>query len=114
MEEKKPMYNEPTFVDSIKGRLTEAATDYFRKKFENTKEDMMKYVERTIRKKVKKEVKKYTYTTISVLISIIGILFLIYGVIAAIVYLLKAPAFLSNIIFGSLLLVTGLIIYLMR
>lgn len=112
--EKDGLYKEPSFVDSIKGRLTEVASDYFKKKFENTKEDVMKYIERTIQKKIKREIRKYTYTGISISLFLFGSLFLIYGAIATIVFLLSIPMFLTNIIFGSLLLVVGWFVYLLR
>ncbi len=112
--EKPPLYKEPSFVNSIKSRLVEMATDYVKKNFENTKNDVLKYVEKTIEKKIKKEVRKYAYTSAAIVLFILSLLFIIYGIIGALSYLLEIPSFMTNIIFGALLLIVGLVVYLLR
>jgi hypothetical protein len=112
--EKPPLYKEPSFASSIKSRLVDMATDYVKKNFENTKKDVLKYVERTIEKKIKKEVRKYTYTGVAISLFILSLLFIVYGIIGVLMYMFELPSFVTNIIFGAILLIVGLIVYLLR
>jgi len=99
-------------VDTFKDKLIEVGVDYFKKNVEKTKKDILKYVEKTIEMKIKKEIKKYSFITVSFILMGLGSLFVLFGMIAGIVYLLNLPTFFTSIFFGGLLLLIGIIIYL--
>ena len=76
--------------------------------------DIQGSVKRTLKDIIKREIRKYTLSILSVIVIIIGMMFLMYGIIAAVLYLLELPLFLTNIIFGFVLLIIGLIISLTK
>lgn len=108
------IYKEPSFVDTLKEKLVDVASDYFKRNYERTKADVMKYIEKTIERKIRKEVRKYAYTSAAYFLFLFGIVFLIYGGIGAVVYLLNLPSFLTNVIFGILAVGIGAVVYLLR
>ena len=101
-------------IDALKVKLIEMGTDYIKKKLESTKNDILKHLEKTIEKKVKREVRKYSYTLAAYLSLVLGGLFVLYGLIATIVYLLNLPLFITSIIFGFIFIIFGVIVYLLR
>lgn len=104
----------PTIVSSIKDKAFEFGAQYFKEKFETTKEDILKYIEKTIEQKIKKEVRKFLFTVISILLAITGIIFLLFGGISALVHLAKLPGFFTELLFGLILLIVSLIIYIQK
>lgn len=105
---------QPTIIDSMKLKAIEFGTEYFKEKIENTKEDIIKYIEKTIEQKIKTELRKFIYSTISIILLTFGIVFLIYGGINALTELLNLPQYFSNIFFGILLLLISFIIYIQK
>lgn len=103
-----------TIVDSIKEKAFEFGTQYFKEKFETTKEDILNYIEKTIEQKIKKEVRKFLLTTTSIILAITGITFLLFGTISALVHLAKLPGFFTELLFGLILLIVSLIIYIQK
>ncbi len=76
--------------------------------------DIKGSVKRTLKGVIKKEIRKYTHSILSIIVLVIGMMFLMYGIIAAVLYLLELPLFLTNIIFGFILLIIGIIINLTK
>jgi len=101
-------------ANSVKKKFIEIGVDYFKERVESTKEDILKYVEKIIEKKIKRELQRLVYTVISAIIGILGCLFLVYGAIDLIIYLLEFPEVLTNLIFGVILLIVALIVYLQK
>lgn len=101
-------------VQSAKKKLIEFGVEYFKEKVETTKDDILKYVEKSIERKIKKEIHKITFTIISILVGILGSLFLVYGALDMIIYMLKLPEFLTNLFFGLILITISLIVYIQK
>jgi len=108
------MTQKPTIVDSMKQKALEFGTQYFKEKVETTKEDILKYVEKIIEEKIKKELKKIIFGVISLIFLSFGIIFIVYSGLGALVFLLNLPEFFVNIFFGILLLLTSFIVYLQK
>ena len=104
----------PTIIDSIKLKLLESGAEYFKSKFETTKEDILKYVEKTVEKKIKKELKKIIYQIIAIFLLIVGTITLIFGLIGMLVHFANLPNFFTPLLIGILLLLTSLIVYLQK
>lgn len=79
-----------------------------------SKQQLAKNVEKKLVKAVRKEVKKYTFSMISIATIALGVGFLVYGLFSMVVSLLNLPEYVTTFGFGFLLLFTGLIIYLIR
>ena len=103
-----------TIVNSLKSKAFEFGKEYFKEKIETTKEDVLKYIEKTIEQKIKKEVKKILYSTVALILIITGIIFLVFGMISALVHLTKLPEFFTPLFFGFILMITSFIVYIQR
>lgn len=104
----------PTIISYFKNKLLDIAMDYFKKNIESTKKDILKYIEKNIEKRIKKEIRKGVYTLSFIVLLVIGLSFIIYGIIDIIILLLNFPKEMTNIFFGLLLLLISLILYLMK
>jgi len=108
------MGQKPTIVDSMKQKALEFGTQYFKEKVETTKDDILKYVEKIIEEKIKKELRKLVFGLISLILLSFGLIFIIYSGFETLVYFLGLPDFFVNIFFGILLLLFSFIIYLTK
>lgn len=107
MKEKIPS----SLIDSVKLKLIEVGADYFKKKFETSKKDIIKYIEKEIDKKIRKEVRKITVKIIFYILLSLGGIFLLFGIFSAVIYLLELPEFLTSILFGLFLILIGVFIW---
>ncbi len=103
-----------TIVNSLKSKAFEFGKEYFKEKIETTKEDVLRYIEKTIEQKIKKEVRKIVYSTIALILVITGLIFLVFGAIAALVHLTNLPEFFTPLFFGLILMITSFIVYIQR
>jgi hypothetical protein len=101
-----------TIINSVKLKAFEIGKEYFKDKIETTKEDVLRYIEKTIEQKIKKEVKKILYSTVALILAITGIIFLIFGAIAALVHITNLPNFFTPLFFGLILMLGSIIIYI--
>ena len=104
----------PTIVSSIKDKAFEFGTNYFKDKFENSKEEFLNYIEKTIEQKIKREVRKFIYSTIAVILAITGIIFVVFGALAALVHLTNLPNFFTPLLFGLILMLIAALTYLQK
>lgn len=103
-----------SFIDSIKKKIYESATDYFKSQFEKSKKELFNHFEKKIEKKIKKELRKMGLKFSSLVILSLGFLILLYGTFAAIVYLSDLPTFLAPIFYGLFLMIVGLFVYVLN
>jgi hypothetical protein len=103
-----------TILNSVKSKAFEIGKEYFKDKIETTKDDVLRYIEKTIEQKIKKEVKKILYSTVALILAITGIIFLIFGAIAALVHITNLPNFFTPLFFGLILMLSSIIIYVQR
>ena len=99
---------------SVKDKLIQYGVDYFKKNFEKTKKDFLKYIEREIERRIKREIRKYAFSLIAIVLFIVGMLFLLNGLIGGVVYLLGLPSFLTSVVFAILVLGTATFVYISR
>ncbi len=105
-------------IDSIKEFIIKSLNyninRYLRDQFNNSKKDLIKYFERRIEKKIKKEIRKLGKILLSKIILFlsifIGSIFIFYGLIEILISLFNLPEILINICFGFLILIIGVII----
>ncbi len=100
-----------TFFSSIKNKFSEFISEQITVNIKSIQKNIIKSIEKQIEKKVKRIVKKVISKTLFLILTIVGILFLSYGIIEMILILLTLPLFLTPIIYGSLLILIGLLIY---
>lgn len=98
-------------VDEIKSKLFEIGIDYLKRNVENSKREILRYIEKNIEIKIKREIEKISIKLMGGFFVGLGVFFLLYGLIAALIYVLQLPTFTANIIFGLLFAIIGLIIY---
>jgi len=98
-------------IDILKAKLIEAGTEYFKENINKTKKQVFKYVEKNIETKIKKEIKKNLIKLSSYIFLGVAGIFLLYGILDIIVNLLLLPIYLTNIFFGLILGIIGLIFY---
>lgn len=98
--------------DAIKSKLIEIGVDYFKKNIEKSKQEIVKYLEKSIEKKIKKEVKRATDKALFIVFVSLGALFVLYGIIAGVVEALGLAPFITQLVFGLLFLLVGVIFYI--
>ncbi|NQZ84210.1 MAG: hypothetical protein HRU03_00690 [Nanoarchaeales archaeon] len=101
-----------TIVNSLKEKALEMGTQYFKEKFENSKDEFLKYIEQTVEKKIKKELKKIIYSTIAIILVITGVIFIVFGILAALVHITNLPDYFTPLFFGMILMSGAMITYL--
>ena len=112
MKKQKQETQTPDILQGLKERLIDWGKQQLHYHIEHSRKEIIRYVERQVERKFKQEIKRYVGVGIAFAIITLGAIFLLYGTIAAIVYLLSLPAVLTPIVFGILLSLTGLVIYL--
>lgn len=100
-----------SFFSSIKNKFSEFVSEQITINMKSIQKNIIKNIEKQIERKVKKIVKKVISKTLFFILTLIGILFLSYGIIEMILVLLTLPLFLTPIIYGGLLILVGLLIY---
>ncbi|MEC8220689.1 MAG: hypothetical protein VX028_01340 [Nanoarchaeota archaeon] len=99
------------FFSSIKNKFSEFVSEQITINIKSIQKNIIKSIEKQIERKVRKIVKKVISKTLFLILTLIGVLFLSYGIIEMILVLLALPVFLTPIIYGSLLILVGLVIY---
>lgn len=105
---------ESSFFDNLKNKFYESSTEYFKRQFEKTKQEVFSQFEKKIEKKIKREIKKLSMKIISLIILATGLLILLFGIFSGLINLLQLPEFLAPISYGTFLLIIGLLIYLLN
>ena len=103
-----------SFKDYLKDKILEFGTQYFKKYTKDIQRNFQKHIQKTIEKKIKREIKKVTYTSISITLISLAIIFILYGLFTALNQILNLPDFTTNIIFGTFLLIIGIIIFILK
>ncbi len=101
-----------TLLDSIKLKLIEVATDYVKANLQKTQKEIVKYAQKQIEIKIKKEVKKVSYKIAAYSLLGLGVIFFVYGLFSLASYLLNLPTFTTNLAFGGFLLIIGFVIWM--
>lgn len=100
-----------SFFSSIKNKFSEFISEQITINIKSIQKNIIKNIEKQIERKVKKIVKKVISKTLFLILTLIGVLFLSYGIIEMVLVLLTLPVFLTPIMYGSLLILIGLMIY---
>lgn len=109
-------FNKNTIVDELKSRAIDFLTEYSKKKLNESKNDIAKYIEKQVERKIKyeikKEIRKFSLMSGAYVLFGLGAIFFTYGVFELFFYFLNLPVVFINIIFALFLIVIGWFLYL--
>lgn len=99
-------------IDKFKDRILDIVLDYLKDNVRKSGQEMLMQIEKRIERKIKREVKRYTLKVLSATLLLLGFLFVLYGMVAGVVYFLELPQFISPLVYGLLILVIGTIVFI--
>jgi len=110
----KDYHENRTFFDSIKDKLNDVAKDFIDSQFKYMKKQIAKHIEKNIEQKIKKQIRAAILKSVAFTLIILGLLFLIYGFIFLGTNIMSMPQFMVPILFGTLILVVGIVVSIIR
>lgn len=100
--------------DDIKENLKETGRDFYHKTVKDGKDEVLIYLrdlEDRVERKIRKEVRKFTYRLAGLIILVVGVLFFLYGIFDWIQLAWNFGEYFTPLVFGLFLLIMGWIIY---
>lgn len=95
------------FSDRVKDMFLDMVGNYAKREF-------ITYFEKKIAKRIRYEVRKIVFSMISLILVMLGLVFLLYTAFDILITALDLPSFMTNFLFGSFLLIMGLIVFITR
>jgi uncharacterized membrane protein len=114
MEEDKDSKKYLRFSDFVKDKIIEFGADYFKKNTQFLKNQISKQIEKTIEKKIKSEIRNLKYNITILILALLAFAFILFAIISMMTFYLELPKFANSFIFGFILLIISIIVYLMK
>ena len=101
-------------LEMLQDHLKQTIANAFKKKFQEKKQDYLLKFKKDIERKVKREVRKATFSVAALSLAVIGLLFLLYALVQLLSAILTLPNYVTNFLFAFFLLLLGALIYGVR